>query len=296
LIVHLPIRRTIAVVLLLLTGAVAGYAQYFPPTKVNPNDGLQRDIVKTGLYIFAGKGSNSLLRLSANGLIVVDGKLPGSYDDLVARVEHVVRQPIRVLILTDISEDSAGNAATFLKNGTPVIVQQNLAPKLLALQFQGTKPPGFETFDREYTIKMGGIEARLMHFGNAYTNGDTVVYFPNLKVVSVGKLFTSSPVPDYSAGGSLVGWGPVLDEVLKLDFDTAVPANGQPITKAELQAYKDKIDSLVANAKALVQKGVPKQKILAMLNNQTPGLQINLGPEQLDHFYSEVSASQVASR
>jgi hypothetical protein len=29
-----------------------------------------------------------------------------------------------------------------------------------------------------------------MHFGNAYTDGDTVVYFPNLKVVSVGDLFT----------------------------------------------------------------------------------------------------------
>jgi hypothetical protein len=211
-------------------------------------------------------------------------------------VEHVVRQPIRVLVLTDIAAESAGNAATFLKNGTPVVVQQNLAAKLLAEQFQGKQLPGFVTFDREYSVRMGEIEARLMHYGNAYTNGDTVVDFPNLKVVSVGQLFTPSPVPDYSAGGSLVGSGPVLDEVLKLDFDAAVPANGPPITKAKLQAYKDKIDNLVANAKALVQKGVPKQKILTMLNSQTAGLQISLGSERLDRFYSEVSASQVASR
>jgi len=42
-----------------------------------------------------------------------------------------------------------------------------------------------------------------MHFGNAHTNGDTVVYFPNLKVVAVA---TCSPLrrSDFAAGGSLV--------------------------------------------------------------------------------------------
>lgn len=64
----LPVRRTLAVVFLLFARAVAGFAQ-----------------VKTGPYIFTAKGSNSLLRLSANGLLVVDSKLSGSYDDLVVR-------------------------------------------------------------------------------------------------------------------------------------------------------------------------------------------------------------------
>jgi hypothetical protein len=45
----------------------------------------------------------------------------------------------------------------------------------------------------------------LFHFGNAYTDADTVVYFPNLRVVAVGNLFSATPDPDFSAGGSL--WG-----------------------------------------------------------------------------------------
>jgi hypothetical protein len=49
LIVHLPVRRIVAVLLLILTGTVVGSARYFPLTKVNPNDGPQRDLVKTGL-------------------------------------------------------------------------------------------------------------------------------------------------------------------------------------------------------------------------------------------------------
>lgn len=78
----------------------------------------------------------------------------GSYDDLAVCVKHVVR-PRRVLILTDISEENAETAATLLKNGTPVVVQQNLVPRLPAEQFQGKEPPGFVTYDREYPIKMG---------------------------------------------------------------------------------------------------------------------------------------------
>ena len=66
-----------------------------------------------------------------------------------------------------------------------------------------------------------------MHFGNAHTNGDTVVYFSNMKVIAVGDLFTSAPDPDRSAGGSLAGWGSVLAEILKLDFDFAIPSKGR---------------------------------------------------------------------
>ena len=46
-----------------------------------------------------------------------------------------------------------------------------------------------------------------------------MVYFRNLKVVAVGDLFSAIPDPDFDAGGSLMGWGPVLAQILKLDFD-----------------------------------------------------------------------------
>ncbi|HEX8892013.1 MAG TPA: hypothetical protein VF783_01750, partial [Terriglobales bacterium] len=70
-----------------------------------------------------------------------------------------------------------------------------------------------------------------MHSGSSYTNGDNIFHSPNMKVVAVGKLLTSSPIPDDAQVGSLLGWVPVLDEVLKPDFDTAVPAGGPPLTK-----------------------------------------------------------------
>ena len=69
----------------------------------------------------------------------------------------------------------------------------------------GNHSPGsVVTYDREYKIQLGGVDVQLLHFGNAYSNSDTVVYFPNLKVVAIGDLFAATPNPDFSAGGSLL--------------------------------------------------------------------------------------------
>ena len=63
---------------------------------------LTARLAKTGLYVISGGGGNSLLRLSANGFILVDGKLAGNYDAILALTKKLSYsdQPIRALILT----------------------------------------------------------------------------------------------------------------------------------------------------------------------------------------------------
>ena len=74
--------------------------------------------------------------------------------------------------------------------------------------------------------------------------------------VAVGDLFTANtPDPDFASGGSLVGWGPVLAQILKLDFDVVAPSTGPMATRADLEAFKTKIDTLVSRAAGLVKKG-----------------------------------------
>ena len=119
-----------------------------------------------------------------------------------------------------------------------------------------------KTYEHEHLVRLGGIEVQVMHFGNAHTNADSVVYFPNLKVVAVGDLFSATPNPDFAAGGSLVSWGPVLADVLKLDFDVVVPSTGPTVSRADLEAFKTKIDTLVSRATVLVKDGVPKEQLM----------------------------------
>lgn len=290
-------HRSFAIILLAMALAISCPAQG-NPQKAQPGKGagdmaLNTQLVKTGLYLISGGGCNSLLRLSGNGLLLVDGKLPGNYEAMLAPIRKISDQPIRLLIVTDYQASHTGNDAKFLQAGTQIIAQENVKQDLTAHDPSGGKAtlPTI-TYDREYKLRLGGVEAQLMHFGNAHTNGDTVVFFPNLKVVAVGDLLAPTPNPDFAEGGSLVGWGPVLAQILKLDFDVVVPGTGATATRADLEAFKRKIDTLVSRATGLVKAGVPKNQLMAKLKTDDLGWRFNFTGDQLDRFYAELSQAK----
>ena len=288
-------RKTFPVVLCLMCGATGSRAQSAAAknTAIAP---LSAQLVKTGLYVISGGGSNSLLRLSANGLILVDSKLPGNYEAILAQAKILSfsDQPIRIVISTDHHIEHTGNNTKFLEAGAQIVVHENAKHNLSTYnQPGGTIAPPTRTYDHDLTIQLGGIEACLIHFGSARTSGDTVVYFPNLKAVAVGNLFTSdTPDPDYPAGGSLVGWGPVLDQILKLDFDVAVPSSGPMIGRADLEALRAKLSTLISRATGLVSKGVGKKQLMARLNTDDLGWRLNFTGARLDSFYAELSRAR----
>ena len=291
--------RGIALLTMLGTVAVSAFAAGERPGGFQ-EEKLSIQPLKMGLYLIFGGGANSLLRLSPYGEILVDGKRAQNYAALKSQVRTISRitdMPVRVVILTNHHEDHSGTNAKYLEAGAQIIAQENAARSLATYHASGEKIalPSI-TYANDYMLRLGGVEVKLMHFGNAHTDGDTVVYFPNLKVVAVGDLFTlDTPDPDFSGGGSLANWGPVLDQILKLDFDIAVPSKGPIITRDDLVAFKTKIEILVSRAGALVNKGVPKDQLLTQLNPEDFGWQFKLDPDDLDRFYAELSSRRMVS-
>jgi cyclase len=282
--------RPCAIVLLAMAGTVAGSAQDQPGERPVEGGGaikLTKQLVETGLYLISGGGGNSLLRLSANGLIIVDANRAGNYDALRKQVRRISDQSVRLLIPTSNQDDPTGINAKFLEAGTAILAHKNSADNPGA-----NVPPPTQTYDHDYTVRLGGIEAQLLHFGNAHTSGDTVVYFPNLKVVAVGDLFGPTPNPDFTAGGSLVGWGLVLAQILKLDFDVVVPGTGPMVARADLEAFKTKVDTLVSRAAGLVRKGVRQDQLMARLKTDDLGWRFAFSGGQLDRFYAELSRTK----
>jgi hypothetical protein len=100
--------------------------------------------------------------------------------------------------------------------------------------------------------------------------------------VTTGK---TDPLIDYAGGGSAADWTNVLAGVLKLDFDAAVPGNGDVLTKADVAAYKAKIDAMLADARALIAKGTPQDQLLAQLKTD-----LGWAPRvpKIDAFYAEL--------
>jgi hypothetical protein len=236
-----PTRRAFALALLQAAAGAGARAQDEP---------LGADLVRTGLYVITGAGGHTLLRFTATGIVLVNGKRAGAYRRLMSQVRRINRigdLPVRLLVLTDHADDHAGNQPQFAAAGVPVVAHENARQRLSAHPGPGSPTAPIIPYADDYDVHMGGAQVRLMHYGPARTDGDTVVHFPDLKVVALGGLYTRETAsPDAAAGGSLAGWAHVLGRVLQLDFDVAVADSGPAASRADVEALRRRIQQMAA--------------------------------------------------
>ena len=250
-------------------------------------------MLKPGLYLVPGGGANSLVRVTNEGVILIDTKLPGeaNYNGLMEQIRSVTPQPVKIVIVTHHHADHTGNDDRFISAGAQVIGHEQLAKNLDTYQFDPRPAKPSATYNTaEHTVRLGGVEVRVLHLGRAHTGGDSVVYFPDVKVVATSDAVTTGtqgPLADYAGGGSFAEWTRVLDAMLKLDFDTAVPGAGPVLTKADVQAFRTKFTTVMMRASELVQKGVPKDQLLMQLKTDDIGWAPRV--PQIDPFYEELS-------
>jgi len=254
--------------------------------------------VKPGLYMVTGLGGNTTVRATPEGLIVVDTKNFGeaNYTALTDVIKTVSQAPVRYVFVTHHHQDHSGNIGPFQNAGAEVIVHEGLNKALdTYAPAQGTPAKSKVTYSTNRVVKVGNASAEGRFFGRAHTSGDTWVYFPDLRVVSTGDSFvTAAPNADFPFGGSVVEWVKTLDQVLKWDFDTAIPGHGDnPLTKADVQAFRDKLNTILTRGRELVKKGTPKDQLLAQLKTDDLGWNLNTNnwtqPARLDPFYDELS-------
>ncbi|HLH30918.1 MAG TPA: MBL fold metallo-hydrolase [Terriglobia bacterium] len=254
-------------------------------------------MLKPNLYEITGGGANTLIRVTTQGLILVDTKNPPpSPDDNFARVVEEIRsvtnQPVKYVINTQHHPDHVGNNQKFIDAGAQVVALDELKT-WMEKDPRTTNIPGrpTQTFSKQYTLKLGDAEVRLYNFGQGHTGDDTMVYFPDLKVVMVSDQITDgTPVVDFANGGSALGWNKSLDGVLALDWDMAIPGRGEPKSKADVQAYRTKFDTLVKRASDAVKAGATKETLASQM--KTDDLGWTFQPAFYASMYDELSKAK----
>jgi hypothetical protein len=252
-------------------------------------------MIKPGLSMVTGAGANSLVRVTNDGIVVVNTKQLGQmyYDAFMEQIKMISDKPVKYAVVGDVHQDKSGNTALFVAAGVQVVAHVNMKEGLKTYtNAAGTPGPPNVTYDKDYSIKLGATEvAHVYYFGKASTGGDSITYFPDLKVVSMGDVFQAGINCDYGQGGSILEWPKTLEAVLKLDFDTVIPNTGMPATRADLQATHDRLAKISAATIEQIKKGTAKDQLVAAVNAMDPTFRVDSflmnNPARLDAYYEE---------
>ena len=269
-------------VLVFVTAAAAALAAAVSAQQPAPEAPMRTEKVKDGLFVIRGpfhkcapngcgayaddgflhEPDDVAVRVTPDGLIVVDDKYNDNAADVMQQIRGISPLPIKYLLNTHHHTDHAGGDATFVKT-IDIIAHRNVRENFLR-----NKQPGapVTVFGDRASVFLGNVEARAYYFGRGHTNGDAVIYFPDLKVIHTGDLITEGmPVLDYRNGASAVEWVTVLDEVLKLDFDTVIPGHGPLLTRERVRSDRDKLVRMNQRMRELAAANVPLDMVFDRL-------------------------------
>jgi glyoxylase-like metal-dependent hydrolase (beta-lactamase superfamily II) len=229
--------------------------------------------------MITGGGANTLVRVTPEGLILVDTKNPGddNYNRVMEEIKSVSDLPVKYVLNTHHHPDHVGTNQKFIDAGATVIALEALKTDM-ASDARTKDIPGrpTQTFAKDYVLKFGGAEVDAHSYGRGHTGDDTMVYFPDLKVVMVSDQMTdANPIVDFANGGSAVEWNRSLDGVLKLDFDMAIPGRGEPKTRAEVQAFRDKFATLLSRASDAIKAGATRDTLAMQVKTDDLGWTFN---------------------
>ncbi len=283
------IQDTMRVRLLACLSAVIAFTGAH--TDVQAQQSLSIEQVKEGLYAIMGSGGNVGVRVTDEGVILIDDKYPQNFDEIQELVGQVSDLPVRYVLNTHHHGDHSGGNVEYI-NIAEIIAHQNARDNMV--RGDQDAPPRV-VFTDQTAVYLGGVEVRAFYMGSGHTNGDAVIYFPDLKTVHGGDLLHGiAPFIDYGNGGSSKGWVSTLNNILALDFDTAIPGHGAIMDRSDIVDFRNQMEAVRSRMADLIRSGMPKSAASARI--QTQDLSWTQAPNGLfmgrsiPGFYDEVAA------
>jgi cyclase len=234
------------------------------------------------------------VHIGLDGAVVVDAKLEGASDRLLAAIRALTPLPIRFVINTHVHADAmGGNQAVAAAGATrtggvvvrtigsefteaaAILAHENVLARVSSgpdeLPQRAWPTDTFFGVRREFTVNGDGVELR--HFPSAHTDGDSIVYFHRADVIAVGDLFSTEtyPVIDVERGGSVQGLLGALNTIIELaipDVDheggtMIVPSHGYLADEFDVAEYRDMLAIVRDRVQDMLDRGLTRAEIQA---------------------------------
>jgi len=225
------------------------------------NKGYSVEKIADNVYFFTTGTYNNIFIVTEEGVIATD-PIRGKGPLLQQAIAEITDQPVKFLIYSHPHLDHIGDAHLFAK-GAQIIAHQE-TKKLLQRYKDPNRPLPETTFQKNYSLRLGGVQVDLIYPGEGHDKGNIMIHLPGRKVLMFVDVATPKAVPFKNFSTTdIYSHVRGLERALKLDFDIYVAGHlHRPGKREEMQeVLKYYKDSKRANKAAL--KAVPFSKVRA---------------------------------
>ena len=207
------------------------------------------------MAVVDGGGSNVLAFSTGEGVVLVDGGAPKSFDTIMSSLGANAK--VNTVFNTHHHVDQTGNNEVFSR-GAKIVAHKRTLEWMSAdhwihadAGYQKARPKAArptETFLTTGSLKAGGEQIDYGYLALAHTNGDIYVHFRHANVLAVGDVASPlrDPALDYVTGAWIGGRVDAMDVLLALANEQTriVPAYGPVLSKAEFKAERDMMEEV----------------------------------------------------
>ena len=174
--------------------------------------------LRGGIGIFTERGGTIAYLITGEGIVVVDSQFPEQSQHLITELRKRSDKPFKFLINTHHHGDHTNGNIAWKGQVEHVIAHKNSLENQMSVakRNQNENQQLFPdmTFTEGWNVKVGTERIRAYYFGEAHTNGDSLIHFENANIVHLGDLMFNKRYPfiDRSAGASIKNWISVLDK------------------------------------------------------------------------------------
>ena len=213
-----------------------------------------------------GRGGNVAFRVGKRGVLIIDDQFAPLAPQIKAAIEKVTDKPIKYLVNTHHHGDHSGGNV-FFKQHTEIVAHENVRRNLIELRPEDVKIEDLGTptltYTQEIRVYLDDSQIHVFHLDRGHTSGDSVIYFPEQKIVHMGDLYFNGrhPFIDVRAGASTKGWIHFLEGVLeRVPPDTRfIPGHGPVSGAAGLRTFLDYLKELRAKVGEAIQAEQTRQ-------------------------------------
>jgi cyclase len=237
---------------------------------------IKAEKIADGVYMMTGSGGNLGLAVGPDAVFLIDDQYAPLTPKIRAAIAAITDKPVRFVLNTHWHGDHTGGNESFAEAGALIIAHDNVRKRMSSEQFLAFFTMKIEpspkaalplvTFGGNVTFHVNGDEVTALHCPAAHTDGDAIVHFRRADVIHMGDIHFNYMYPfiDTSSGGTAEGVIAAVDRALALagEGTRIIPGHGPLASKADLQAYRTMLATVLERVKSQLAAGRSVQEIV----------------------------------